>query len=142
MHNRFVKNEKQVVFVSKDADGLTLRPRLVIETSTVGSTSVSGSGDSISLIAAAMAVGAGGGTDGFIFYRRWNQQRSTLQLSSRSEEASTLEHCPKCGKEISKDFKICPFCEYDPRHLKCDSCGRDISKDYKVCPYCGTKINR
>jgi len=47
--------------------------------------------------------------------------------------------CPKCGMEISENFKICPYCGYKLK-LMCPSCGREVSPDFKLCPYCGAKL--
>jgi len=139
---RLINNtEEQVVFASKDTDDRSLMPRLVIETTAEASTSVSSSGDVMPILAAGIAAGAGGGAAGFMVYRRRNQQRSTLQISSDAPKETSPELCPNCGKKISKDFSVCPFCEHDLRQIKCAACGKDISKDYRVCPYCGTKIN-
>jgi len=47
--------------------------------------------------------------------------------------------CPKCGMEISEDFRICPHCGFKLKPT-CPSCGKEISSDFKLCPYCGTKL--
>ena len=52
--------------------------------------------------------------------------------------ASTM-NCPNCGKPISPDYKVCPYCG-TPMKMLCPSCGKEIEPEYKVCPYCGTKI--
>ena len=132
--------EEQVVFTSKEADDRSLRPRLGIEMTTAPAVVADSSLDAMSLMIAGIAAGVGGGVAGFIFYRRRNQQRSSLQVSSQTSETS-LDLCPNCGKSVLEDFNVCPFCELDLRKIKCTSCGKDISKDYKVCPYCGNKIN-
>ena len=57
--------------------------------------------------------------------------------------------CQSCKKEISGDFKICPYCgvkvNEDDEYIyekyqyekKCKSCGKSIKNEYQVCPYCG-----
>lgn len=53
--------------------------------------------------------------------------------------------CKKCGKQISEDFKICPYCgekvEEEILEIQCQSCGKTIKSDFKVCPYCGNNPN-
>jgi len=133
--------EEQVVFTSKETDDPTLIPRLVIERSTTPA-AVGDSGLTwMPAMIVGIAVGVGGAAAGFIFYRRRNQQGSTLHVSSQIPKETSPNLCPNCGKSISKDFNVCPFCEYDLRKIKCANCGKDISKDYKVCPYCSSKIN-
>ena len=49
-------------------------------------------------------------------------------------------NCPECGKSISPEFKICPYCgnRFEPN--LCPSCGKEVEKDFALCPYCGTKF--
>lgn len=58
---------------------------------------------------------------------------------------SEEKFCKSCGKEISKDFKICPYCgekvEEEILEIYCLSCGKSIKSDFKVCPYCGNNPN-
>lgn len=53
--------------------------------------------------------------------------------------------CKSCGKQISKDFKVCPYCgekvEEEILEIYCPSCGKSIKSDFKVCPYCGNNPN-
>jgi len=49
------------------------------------------------------------------------------------------ERCPECGKPISSEYKICPFCE-TKLVLSCSSCGRQLNPNWKVCPYCATVV--
>lgn len=46
--------------------------------------------------------------------------------------------CPKCGSEISTDFKLCPYCG-EKLPLVCSNCWKVLSEDFKLCPYCGAK---
>jgi len=54
--------------------------------------------------------------------------------------------CVHCGKTVSPDFKICPYCgasiEKPPLvTLKaCAYCGAKLSPDFKVCPNCGKPV--
>ena len=58
---------------------------------------------------------------------------------------SEEKFCKSCGKEISKDFKVCPYCgekvEEEILEIYCPSCGKSIRSDFKVCPYCGNNPN-
>lgn len=57
--------------------------------------------------------------------------------------------CNNCGKQISADFKFCPYCgakseeettKEDTSNIFCSSCGKSIKDDFKVCPFCGEKL--
>ena len=53
--------------------------------------------------------------------------------------------CKNCGKQISEDFKLCPYCgekvEEEILEIQCPSCGKTIKSDFKVYPYCGNNPN-
>ena len=53
--------------------------------------------------------------------------------------------CKNCGKQISEDFKLCPYCgekvEEKILEIPCRFCGKTIKSDFKVCPYCGNNLN-
>jgi uncharacterized membrane protein len=38
--------------------------------------------------------------------------------SSRSQTDSTTLKCPKCGKSVEVDWRVCPFCEEDLQQLR------------------------
>ncbi len=48
--------------------------------------------------------------------------------------------CMKCGKRVSPDFSICPFCS-SPLKIECPECGKEVDRKYKVCPYCGEDLS-
>ena len=54
---------------------------------------------------------------------------------------SEEKFCKNCGKQISENFKLCPYCgekiEEEILEISCPSCGKTIKSDFKVCPYCG-----
>ena len=58
---------------------------------------------------------------------------------------SENKFCKNCGKQISEDFKLCPYCgekvEEEILEISCPSCGKTIKSDFKVCPYCGNNPN-
>ena len=49
--------------------------------------------------------------------------------------------CPKCGKSVSPDFTVCPYCSQSLKRLTCPSCAKEVSSEFAVCPFCGTKLN-
>jgi len=56
------------------------------------------------------------------------------------KEIKETHPCPQCHKEISKNFKLCPYCRLDLKSRTglstCPSCGKKISSRFKLCPYC------
>jgi predicted amidophosphoribosyltransferase len=46
----------------------------------------------------------------------------------------------KCGKRISPDFSICPFCS-SPLKMECPECGKEVDRKFKLCPYCGEDLS-
>lgn len=49
-------------------------------------------------------------------------------------------NCPKCGKNISENFAVCPGCGFSLRNRTCPTCGRTIERDWNVCPSCANFI--
>lgn len=50
-------------------------------------------------------------------------------------------NCPNCNKEISPDWKLCPFCEYKPK--KCSNTKhvpRWLPQEARFCPECGETL--
>ncbi len=56
-----------------------------------------------------------------------------LRAVHEKEELTTV--CRYCGKNISLDFKDCPYCK-NPVVPTCSSCNRIAQPDWLVCPYC------
>jgi len=52
--------------------------------------------------------------------------------------------CLHCGKGVSGEDKICPFCGEEIENvvesddIKCRHCGKLLKEDFNICPYCGT----
>ena len=65
-----------------------------------------------------------------------------LKLERKMNKEKT---CKNCGKQISEDFKICPYCgekvENEILEISCQSCGKIIKSDMEVCPYCRNNPN-
>ncbi|MBN2357323.1 zinc ribbon domain-containing protein [candidate division KSB1 bacterium] len=47
--------------------------------------------------------------------------------------------CLQCGRLISHDFMVCPYCGAAQKET-CPSCKRIIAPDWQVCPYCQHKL--
>ncbi|MGH2851525.1 MAG: zinc ribbon domain-containing protein [Solirubrobacteraceae bacterium] len=45
--------------------------------------------------------------------------------------------CQNCGREVDKDFLICPSCHSRLRE-PCVNCQRPLEMNWSVCPYCET----
>ena len=56
-----------------------------------------------------------------------------LRAVHEKEELTTV--CRYCAKNISLDFKDCPYCK-NPVVPTCTSCNRIAQPDWLVCPYC------
>ncbi len=69
--------------------------------------------------------------DKVLAHKNENEKRKALP------EKSTIS-CPKCGKEISFDYKFCPACGQSIATEKsCVSCNKLIPIDFAYCPHCG-----
>jgi type IV pilus assembly protein PilB len=60
-----------------------------------------------------------------------------LKAVHEKEELTTI--CPHCGKNVSLDFKDCPYCN-KPMIPTCSSCNKIVQPDWVVCPYCRTNL--
>lgn len=60
-----------------------------------------------------------------------------LKAVHEKEELTTI--CPHCGKNVSLDFRDCPYCN-KPMVPTCSSCNRIVQPDWVVCPYCRTNL--
>ena len=74
--------------------------------------------------------------------RTLDEERA-LELEERAFEDEPVEAeerpCPACGREIEKDFVICPYCR---THFgrRCQSCHRWLRLGWRVCPYCAEEV--
>jgi type IV pilus assembly protein PilB len=60
-----------------------------------------------------------------------------LQAVQEKEELTTI--CPHCGKEVSLDFRDCPYCNKTMVPV-CTSCQRILQPDWVICPYCRQEL--
>ena len=51
----------------------------------------------------------------------------------------TERPCPTCGREIEKDFVMCPYCRTQFAR-RCRSCGRWLRLGWRLCPYCAEDV--
>jgi len=63
--------------------------------------------------------------------------QSTNQAHAKEDEKGV---CAKCGRKVSADFAICPFCS-SPLKMECPECGKVVDRKYKLCPYCGEDLS-
>jgi RNA polymerase subunit RPABC4/transcription elongation factor Spt4 len=50
------------------------------------------------------------------------------------------QECAKCGRKVSADFSVCPFCRYELR-IECPECGKQVNRKFRLCPYCGEDLS-
>jgi len=61
-----------------------------------------------------------------------------IYMIVRSNSSKT---CLRCGRHISNDFKVCPYCNHS-LYLRCSQCGKEVASDWKVCPYCKNELQQ
>ena len=71
-------------------------------------------------------------------------ERRALELEAEAlTQGSDVEEgrpCPACGREIEKDFVLCPYC--NTRFAKrCPSCHRAVRLGWSLCPYCAEDLD-
>ncbi len=60
-----------------------------------------------------------------------------LQAVQEKEELTTV--CPHCGKDVSLDFRDCPYCNKTMVPV-CTSCQHILQPDWVICPYCKQEL--
>ncbi|MFQ6095702.1 MAG: zinc ribbon domain-containing protein [Candidatus Bathyarchaeia archaeon] len=48
--------------------------------------------------------------------------------------------CGLCGREISADFNLCPYCGGKLLKPVCPTCGKEVSFERAFCPHCGSEL--
>ena len=66
------------------------------------------------------------------------RELETAATEARLAQLSYLA-CQNCGREVEKDFLICPTCHSKLRDA-CVSCRRPLEMSWTVCPYCETPV--
>jgi len=60
-------------------------------------------------------------------------------LAGPPPEETDSRPCPACGREIERDFVLCPYCH--TRFAKrCPSCRKSVRLGWTLCPYCATSL--
>jgi endogenous inhibitor of DNA gyrase (YacG/DUF329 family) len=62
------------------------------------------------------------------------------QRSNVSDEDRGDRECRKCGRKVSAEFSLCPFCRYALK-IECPECGKHVERKFKLCPYCGEDLS-
>ena len=63
-------------------------------------------------------------------------EAQALTQTARDEDARP---CPACGREIERDFVLCPYCQ--TRFAKrCPECHRVVRLGWPLCPYCAATV--
>jgi RNA polymerase subunit RPABC4/transcription elongation factor Spt4 len=58
---------------------------------------------------------------------------------SHESEQEDMRQCPACGREIEKEYVLCPYCQ--TRFAKrCPECHRSVRLGWRLCPYCAATI--
>jgi RNA polymerase subunit RPABC4/transcription elongation factor Spt4 len=63
-----------------------------------------------------------------------------IQSAEKQEQIDDELKCMKCGRKVSPDFSLCPFCRYALK-VECPECGKEIDRKFKLCPYCGENLS-
>lgn len=69
---------------------------------------------------------------------RFSKHRGMVELKEWHLSSNEENRCLNCGKELMKDFRFCPFCEFDLKH-SCKYCHKKLEPNWRICPYCGKK---
>ena len=64
-----------------------------------------------------------------------------LEMQAAEARLAQLSYlaCQNCGREVEKDFLICPSCHSRLRE-PCGHCQRPLEMHWSVCPYCETPV--
>jgi hypothetical protein len=70
-------------------------------------------------------------------------ERRALELEAEALAQTSDDEdgrpCPACGREIEKDFVLCPYC--NTRFAKlCPSCHKSVRLGWTLCPYCAENL--
>ncbi len=64
----------------------------------------------------------------------------TSEHPSQEKKGNGEQECKKCGRKVSSDFSLCPFCRY-PLKVECPECGNKVDRKFQLCPYCGEDLS-
>ncbi len=65
-----------------------------------------------------------------------------LEMQASQARLAQLAYfaCETCGREVEKDYLICPSCHSRLRE-PCARCSRPLETSWTVCPFCETPVN-
>ena len=63
-----------------------------------------------------------------------------IQSADKQNSSSDQQTCKKCGRRVSPDFSLCPFCRQALK-VECPECGKKVDGKFKLCPYCGEDLS-
>jgi len=63
-----------------------------------------------------------------------------IQSAEKQKLPSDEQTCKKCGRKVSPDFSLCPFCRHALK-IECPECGKKVDRKFKLCPYCGEDLS-
>ncbi len=58
-----------------------------------------------------------------------------------AESAKATLACPACERDISPDFRVCPYCQY-VLAKNCPKCNRAVEPEWSACPFCMTLLKQ
>lgn len=60
-------------------------------------------------------------------------------LAGAPSESEEVRACPACGRDIERDFVLCPYCH---THFakRCPSCRKSVRLGWDLCPYCAASL--
>lgn len=61
------------------------------------------------------------------------------EASGSITSTTVQQSCPSCGKGISAEFVICPYCQHQ-LECKCPKCSSRVEHGWQACPYCATRL--
>ncbi len=61
------------------------------------------------------------------------------EASGSSPGTTVQQSCPACGKGISAEFVVCPYCQH-PLECQCPKCSSRVEPGWQACPYCATRL--
>jgi RNA polymerase subunit RPABC4/transcription elongation factor Spt4 len=73
------------------------------------------------------------------FFEDVRERELEMQASEARLAALSYLACQNCGREVEKDFLICPACHARLRE-PCAHCQRPLEMYWSVCPYCETPV--
>lgn len=60
-------------------------------------------------------------------------------LSGADGGEGNMRPCPSCGKDVDRDFVMCPYCKTQFAR-RCAVCGHALRLGWSVCPFCTADV--